>query len=341
MQQTRREVIDAFLAFVTESRDSIARVIAEDVCNRALEHVWLKHPWQAFTSPHPFVFQTVARRDSFSLPSYFGRLGPGRVRNLTTGRELRVMLADDLERADPTAGIPLTSGGIPFAQPGPIGMPAAYLLGGTQGVERQPPPDASTPLEVVSTDSADTDVLVTVRGRDAQGQQRHLTVALTGSAPVAVGSWTWVDEFSKAYNTSVTPGDTTGTVKSSTSRGTVSLQLAIPPPTPPDVLSTLFDVESSRSYLQITLYPMPDGPYVIAVPTIRAARKLVSDADPLPPFWGPAVFEEMIVQWRVNTGELGLDANIPRPALMDLIAFDNEQRSPRGTVPFGIGGASR
>jgi hypothetical protein len=63
---------------------------------------------------------------------------------------------------------------------------------------------------------------------------------------------------------------------------------------------------------------------------------LVSDTDALPNHWELALYEEMTIQWRVNSGELAGDsANaVLRPKLADLVAFENLSAPTGVTRPF-------
>jgi hypothetical protein len=167
---------------------------------------------------------------------------------------------------------------------------------------------------------------------------------LTGSATLEVAPgalWATVDECSKCFLPTTIPGETEGTKPLTSSRGTVELaktgSRSNPSAYPDSYLTYLDPDESARTYPQITFDPPPDGVYDIALPVIRQMRRLTSDSDQIPAEWGPALMEDMLISWRVNTGELGLDANIARPAFLDLVAYDNSIRPARSTVPFGVG----
>jgi hypothetical protein len=74
-----------------------------------------------------------------------------------------------------------------------------------------------------------------------------------------------------------------------------------------------------------TLFAKPDAVYTLALPFIRAPRRLVYDSDTLPRFWGPAVYEEARLEWDLNQGNIALPTFVqsPRPRLTELIEHDN------------------
>lgn len=319
MHLTRRELLDDFLAFVGETGDSNARDVGERLLNRSLTSVWLRHPWRAYRSPAPVQVTCVANQRSYALPDYFGRLGPGTVRNLTTGAQLEVLPDGDTERLFPTAGTTLESAGVP----------TMVEIAGVCGVHTQP---ASTgdALEVVSDNAADTDVVVAIAGNDSSGRWTRNQVTLTGTVAVAIGTWSFVDELAKAYLATVTPA-----TELSSSRGMVTLRKVAGA----TELQKLFAQESAKEHQLVTLYAKPASAYVIAIPTIRKVKRLVYDADAIPDLWEPAVWEAMHIEWMVNTGEMRREnvGQVRRPALEDLIAFDNETTRAGGmrTTPFG------
>ena len=303
MQWTRRELIDDFLGFVTEAGDAVARDVAERVLNRAIEALWLKHDWLQFQSPQPYEIATAAGQRHYALPAHYGRMGPGLVRNLTNGVALPSLEPADLDALAPGYGTSLDTA---------RSAPRHYILRGTCGVFQQPDVSAGWELEALSSSTNDTDITVSLEGEDTNGMQQRVRVTLSGSTPVSCGTWRYVDHFGKSFPTAITPGTSSGTVEQTTSRGTVTLRRV----TVGTALQQLFADESARQHQLFSLYPTPDAVYVIGCPIHRAPARLLYDADPLPAFWAPATFEEMQVQWRVNTGELSLDqaTTMIRPA---------------------------
>jgi hypothetical protein len=229
----------------------------------------------------------------------------GKIRNLTTGEQLYPRTRESIEGEFPTVGTTLET----------ASKPEIYYFAGTQPVTVQPAITGAA-LEVLSASAADTTVRVEVAGLDANGQWTRLQVILTGLAPVAIGTWTWVDQFAKAYPDGVDP-----TTELTSSEGVVTLRTTVGAST----LQTLFPEESAREVEIINLYPMPDAVYRIAVPFIRGFQKTFRDADTIPNNWGGAVFEEMHIEWQVQAGELtrSAAASTPRPALVDLVSLEN------------------
>lgn len=319
MQTTRRELLDDFLGFVTEQGDSIARDIAERALNRALLALWMKRAWNQFRHQTPHQLTTVAGTRDYVLPRHFGRMAyaDGRIRNVTTGGWLFPITREELDEQDPTAGTSLASNGLPIG----------YLQDNTVGVAVQPLSTGEA-CEVVSDSAADVAVRVYVEGLDQNGVSRRVQVTLTGTNPVAVGTWSRIELFGKSYPDGVTP-----TSEFTSSAGTVTLRTAAGPVT----LQSLLSDESAVDLPVLTLYPTPDAAYTYAVPYLRAPRTLKDDAEPLPRFWGNALFEELQAQWHVNKGNIASDAQIPRPALADLIAMENASAVPfkARRRPFG------
>jgi hypothetical protein len=325
MQTTRGAFLTKFLRFVTENDDAEARNIAEDLLNDAIQTLWLSHDWLAFQSPEAYQIATVVDVGRYALPAHFARLGPGHTRNLTTGARLFPITQERLDEDVPTFGTDLDT----VRQ-----APTHFQVAGLSGVFRQPV-GAGWALEVVSDDGDDTDVVVSIDGEDSTGIAQRKTFTLTGTTEVAVGTWRFIDGFGKSYTAAVTPGTTSGTLEHTTSRGTVTLRRVSP-----DTASTLQALahdEASRGHQTLRLYPTPDAAYTIAVPIHRHPMMMLYDGDPIPPYWEQAVREEMLIQWRVNTGELTLDqaTTMIRPAYLALMTHDNRHRPRPRKVPFG------
>lgn len=318
MQQSRRELVDQVLRLVGETDDTVARTLAEDLINTAILRIWMKHPWRAFQMPSAFTFATVASQRSYPLPAYFGRIArdPAIVRNLTTGAEIRLTDQDTCQALDPRQGTSLET----------AGTPVRAFIGGSVGVGVQPA-TAGDALEVVSSSAADTTVKVTVEGLDANGVDVRAEVTLNGTTAVAVATLASVFSFTKAY-----PDGTTPTTERTSSAGTVTLRKV----TGATTLQALLPQESAVDRPQITLHPMPSSVVTIAVPMLRAPRRLIADSDMVPPMWGPAVQDFMVRHWRVSTGELAEDDGRILPALLDLLAFDAVSG---GATPGGSRGA--
>lgn len=317
MMKSRKEAIDEFLKFVGEYGDAVARSIAHHTLNRAIEVIWQKRMWRDFQSPSPLELTLVANQRNYALPDFFGRLGPGKVRNLTRGGVLLPLDTNQAQELFPTAGTTLEAAGIS----------TRYEIGGTVGVQRQPDV-AGEALEVLSSSAADIAVVVAIEGADASGNERRVQVTLAGAASVAIGTWSYVDSIGKGY-----PAGTEPTNEFTSSEGTVTLRKVA---TPSFVLQQLFPEESAREHRIITFYPKPSIADVIAIPVLRRPKRMLFDADPLPNDWWNAIFEEMQIQWRTNTGELAVDSVVPRPHLLDLIAEDIAN-GPRPMIrPFGV-----
>jgi hypothetical protein len=309
MQQTRRELLDDFLGFATERGDSNARNVAERLLNRALLKVWLAHSWRCFVALEPLTVTTVAGTRSYALRSDFGRVTgrDGVVRNITTGARVLPADREQLEADDPSFGTAFER----------RGQPLRYLTDGSVGVHTQPAA-AGEACEVLSSSSQDTTVRVFVEGVNAAGQYTRTQVTLTGTAAVSVGSWKRIDRVGKSL-----PEGSDPATELTTSVGFVTLR------TTADAteLQVLLSDESAVDLPVLTLYPTPDAVYTLVVPFMRAPRRLVHDADPLPRFWGNALFEEMCAEWAVNTKKVSSSAGIPRPHLNDLIMADNAERA--------------
>lgn len=318
MHTTRRDFLDGFLKFVGEYGDAAAYSLAGQELNRAMTRLWLMHPWRAFRLSTPYTLTLVANTSRYALQDWVGRIGPGNViRNLTRGGAWIVRSQDgQLLEQFPSAG---TTDEIP-------GTPAAWELAGVCGVHTQV---ASTgeALEVVSDSALDVDIYATVTGQDATGRWQRNQVLLTGAVAVAIGTWTYVDEFAKAYGSASTPA-----TESTSSRGNVTLRKVAGAVE----RQKLFPQESAREHPVLTLFPKPDAADTIAIPVIRKAKRLFHDSDPVPDLWEPAIFEDMLIYWKLNTEESSLESagRAPRPALRELLATDNEERGPSYTVPY-------
>lgn len=316
MQHARGEALNEFLGHVGELDDPASLRLAQHALNRAMTVLWLKRDWRVFQSPAPFEMACVVGQRSYALPDYFGRISKaGQIRNLSRGGcRLDPLPAGVLEREFPWAG---TSREV-------AGPPRFYDLAGVVGVQAQPLPTGEA-LELVSDNTGDTTVMVSLAGTDGTGTWRRAAYQLTGTTPVTAGTWTYLDEMGKGYPPATAP--TTGL----TSAGNVTLRVV----SGARVLQSLTPLESAREHQVITLVPKPAAPDVLALPLIRRVKKLAYDSDPLPADWWPALMEELTATWRDNTGEAGTAAAFPRPMLADLISLENVS-GPRQTIrPFG------
>lgn len=316
MQRTRKEAIDEFLAHTGERGDPKARDLAERALNRVIEAIWLRHPWVDYQSPSPLELTLVPQQRSYALPDYFGRVGPGDVRNLTRGRRLLPTTRKRLDEEMPHQGTSFEVQGVP----------SRWLLEGTVGVETQP--TTPTTLEAVSSDTSDVDVRVMVQGDDQDGRWNRTEVVLNGTTPMSLGVWSYVDSFSKGY--SGTP-PTEGT----TSRGTVTLRLAGGGAT----MQVLRPFESAKEHRVFTVVPVPLYADVLAIPVLRRPKRLMLDSDPVPGDWWPAIFRGMVLQHRDNSGEMTVfpEGNLRQvwPELVTLLEHDNRQAPRRVVRPWG------
>lgn len=317
MHKSRRELLDDFVAFMGETGDDNARNTAERALNRSLTALWLKHPWRQFRSPVPFQLTLAINQARYALPDYFGRVGPGEVRNLTQGGKIVHALPDGgSDRGYPESGTTSET----------AGSPLRYETAGVCGVYTQPAVTGDA-LEVVSDNAADTDIVVAIDGDDSSGRWTRRQVTLSGTVPVAIGTWVFVDEFAKAYQASVTP-----VTELTSSRGTVTLRKT----SDATALQTLFAQESAKEHTVFAVVPKPVAADVLAIPILRRPKRLFHDADPVPDLWEPAIWEEMTIAWKVNTGDMsvGESLNLPRPAFLDLLAFDNASKGRARTRPY-------
>lgn len=314
MQRTRAEALNEYLGFVGELDDPLARSLANTELLNAIDTVTKAHTWQAFTSPAPFELTLVVNQRSYALPDYFARLQYFDLPNLSTYGKIRVFQKQDADQMYPRAGTSVEV----------AGRSCHAVIAGVVGVQTQPAA-AGEALELLSSDAADVDILVTLAGNDGNGVWQRAQVTLTGSTPKAAGTWSYLDEFGKSYPHTATP-----VTEFTTSRGTVTLRKASAGAT----IQTLLPQESAREHQVITFYPKPSSADIIAIPFIRKPKRLLFDSDPLPSSWWPAVKEEMLIQWRINTGELPRDAKVDRPKLDTLIVNDNLSRPAPRTRPF-------
>lgn len=318
MQLTRKEALDEFLRFVNEFGDDESRILAGDALNRSIESIWQQHHWRDFQSPDPMELTLVANQRSYPMPDYFGREGLGRVRNLTRGRVIDAIDSDQADEWYPTRGTTLE-------QPG---SPRHYLPGGIVGVRRQPLVTGEA-CEIRSSTADDTtNIRVTIVGADENGDMRREQITPNGTTAVDAGTWSYIDEFGKSYRDGVEP-----TTAGTSSAGTLTLRTVAGV-----VLQQLFAVESAREHRIFTFLPKPNAADVIAIPVMRRPPRLRFDSDPFPADWWNAIFEDLLITWRVNTGEIALDSVVPmaaRPSVLKLIGTDNANK-PRPTIrPFG------
>lgn len=318
MHQTRRELLDELLDFVGELGDANARNTAERLLNRAINTLWLRMPWRQFVDPVPYTFSTVGGTRNYALPAYFGRVSnnDGKLRNASLGSPLYPIEREDAEQLFPAAGTALEV----------AGRSDRYALGGEMPVHTQPA-TAGEALEVVSDSTSDVNVKVTIAGLNSAGVYFATQVTLNGTTEVAAGTWARIDEFSKAI-----PAGSNPATEYFSSVGSVTLRKA----SDATALQTLLPYESLRLVPVLTLYPKPNAVWTISVPVLRRPRRLVYDGDPVPTDWGPALFEQMLIGWRVNTGEIAHDSNVAEPRYIDLVCHENASRPQRKARPFHI-----
>jgi hypothetical protein len=333
MNENRREFVDRLLTFMGELNDPNARTVAEQLLNHAILAIWMKHPFRSFFMPDPYVLTTEAGTRAYILPSYFGRIASRdqAVRNLTTGSWIGPVEGEDLYHRYPEAGSAVDTA---------RGDPSMYQIAGVVGVSKQVS-SAGVALEVVSDSATDTDNLdAVIEGLDNDGVYTQSVIAVNGTTPVAAGTWTYVQHFSKGWNQETEPPTSaqalSGALPYRSSRGSITLRRV----TVGTVYQTLLPHESMREHSTVTFWRTPHAAQSISVPILRLPRRLVNDADPLPSMWGPALFEESRILWATNTGELRASeaSTIFRPHLVDLVSWDNELRSGgrSHTVPFGM-----
>lgn len=318
MHKTRREVLDEIVNFFGESGDDDALTMAEGALNRAITAIWLKHPWRQFQSPVPIQVTLTVNQARYALPDYFGRVGPGKIRNLSRGGAPVEVLPDGyMDEFFETQGTSYESPSLPYVA----------TIKGVCGVSVQPVSTGEA-LQVVSDAAADgSSVVCAIAGEDATGRWTRNQVPLNGTTPVAIGTWAFVDEFAKAYLSTATP-----TTPFTSSAGTITLSKV----SGGTVLQTLFTQESAKEHPILTVFPKPTAADVLAIPVLRRPKRLFHDADPIPDLWEPAVWEELAIEWQVSAGEMTVAESLalPRPKFLDLVAFDNASRARGVTRPY-------
>jgi hypothetical protein len=237
------------------------------------------------------------------------------IRNLTSGTQIIPRDRSDLEEMDPQIGTSLETSG----------SPTSYMIAGVTPVQVQPA-SAGEALEWVSDSASDTTVRAYLEGLDANGVLTQSQVTLNGTTPVAAGTWGTLMAAGKSY-----PFGTAATTELTTSEGTVTLRKVSG-----TVLQTLAPWQSAREHQTIVLYRVPDTVYTIGVPILRAPARTYRDADPLPLMWENAIFEKMVLAWRVADSNVSADGSEMWPALVDLITYDNSQTAQafRQRQPF-------
>src|SRR5262245_5411267 len=324
MQMSRRELLDDFLDFVVESGDVAARDTAERLYNRALMTIWRKHPWRQFQMPQPLVITLQQGVRSYVLPTHFGRVAGGKIRNLSVPNDIVGVEMETVQTLHPEAGTPEED----------PGKPDVFSVGGTCGVELLLVQPAL--LQVSSDLGGDGSVImVSVEGYDSDERWRRQTASLQGLAavtfPLPLVPWT----FSKSYKATTAPP-----YELTSSTGTVTLSTQ-PDATYPSgqVVQRLLPYESAVEHQILTFYPVPDSSGdTIVVPYLRRPIRELNDSDVVPMDWTEALFEEMVIQWRINQGEMTSDTAVmaSRPKFLDLLAFENANRFgyPSRTRPF-------
>jgi hypothetical protein len=317
MLESRREIVDRYLAFVGELADPLARTIAEQLLDSIILELWLRHPFRSFLMPDPYQFATVAGTRNYILPAYFGRVASRdkRIQNYTTGG--RISPVDGRALYDQIPG----AGTLADTQTGP---PSYYSIAGQVGVLRQVAA-AGVLLEIVSDNAADLDVDVVVEGVDNAGVYSVSKATTNGVNAVALtGTWTKLQNVAKMWPQTAqasapsSMATIAGALSYSSSRGTITVRDATDHVT---VYQKLLPWESMREHWVLSFFPAADAVYTINVPVIRAPRRSVYDADPVPTMWGPAIFEQMLNKWKLSTGESSSD--LGNEALIALIAYDN------------------
>lgn len=321
MATTAREILDDFLAAAAATSDGVQRTRALRALGRAILYISQRHPWEILKRAEPYQFATVVGQRLYPLPAWFGRVSreDGAIADLTRRRNLTPIDPLELAFLDPTQG---TDDEL-------LGQPERYLFAGEVGVHTQPA-TAGEALEVLSASADDTAVRVEIEGLDEDGEEDRNQVTLTGAAPVALGTWSRIDTFSKAYPDGVTP-PTAGT----SSAGVVTLRTVVGA----TELQKLFVDESQRAVKQLRLWRTPNEVHQLAIPATRRLLTPRFDADPIPDGWDLAVMEGLWIEWRVMQGEIASDSDVPRPRLVDLICDDNANRLRSPRLPaYGTGG---
>jgi hypothetical protein len=321
MHLTRREFLENFLGFVGELGDTTAYDLAAQELNRAITRLGNKHPWRVLRYSQPYQLQLVINQSRYPLEDWVADVGPGdqAIRNLSrNGQPIRRLRDGELLHVFPTAGSSFEVAGVP----------AAYELVGVCGAAAQPS-TVGEAIEVLSDNAADgNDIVATVTGQDVNNDWVRSQVQLNGVVPVGLGTLKWIDELAKAYVATATP-----VTKLTSSRGNITFRTTAAQ----TLLQKLFPQESAREHPVLTVYPKPSAADVLAIPVMRKPKRLFHDSDPIPDAWEPALQEDLVLQWKVNRGELSPDsvARAPRPCLRDLIETDNLQRGAGRTAPYG------
>lgn len=316
MSTSRREILDDFLSYVGARGDDAARDRAERAINRAIARIWGRHPWRQFQSALPYTFTTTVGVRTYALPEYFGRVNNDQelIQNVTARSTLAPLTQEELLAMDGTALTTNETGG----------PPSNYVLAGVVGVSVQPA-TAGEALEVLSSDTLDVTVKALVEGLNGSGVYTRTQVTLTGQTAVALGTWQHVERFGKSYPASLTP-----TTELTSSAGTVTLRTVAAATT----LQALLAEESTQEHPALTLYPIPNVAQLISVPVFRRPLRLRYDSDPIPMDWDAAIFERMLIEWRVMGGQKTVDDGIATPALTDLICLDNMNRPNTARTPY-------
>lgn len=317
-QYSFRELLDTFLDWKGNKGDVDQRATAVLLANRAYMSVWMQHPFNDHRFLSPLQITTVASQRVYPLPPYFGRIPPRvtTLNNLSTGGQLRVLSLDDLQREYPVTGTSLEAAAVS----------RWAAIGGPVGVTVQPS-SAGQALEVVSSAAADTDIRVLVEGLDSNSMYNETQVTLNGVTAVAIGTWKDpIINFSKAYPNGTEPA-TAGT----SSRGTVTLRTVSGAST----LQQLLPEESAREFPSLVLYPKPvTAGEVIAIPALRAPKRLLYDADEIPKFWSEALLERMKELSQVSDGASLGDRAMAGPEVVKLVSLDNAMQAPMRTRGF-------
>lgn len=318
-QYSFRELLDTFLDWKGNKGDVDQRATAVLLVNRAYLSVWMQHGFNDHRLPTQVQVTAVANQRIYPLPPYFGRL-PDRVRqirNVTTGATLGILSIDELQRDHPEQGTDLESAGDPYIA----------AIGGPVGVTVQPTSSGQA-LEVLSDNASDTDVKVLVEGLDSNSMYNETQVTLNGTTAVAIGTWKDpIINFSKAY-----PHGTTPATANTSSRGTVTLRTV----TGASTLQQLLPEESAREFPSLILYPKPvTASEIIALPALRAPKRLLYDADEIPRFWSEALLERMKELSQVSDGATIGDQRLAGPEVVKLVSLDNAMQAPIRTRRFG------
>jgi len=317
-QLSFRELLDMYLTWKGALGDPDQRDAAALLARRAYLSIWNNHPWNDHRLPSPVQITTVVSQRTYVLPTYFGRVPPmvKYISNLTTGARIPILSLDQIQQDYPEQGTTLEV----------AATPKAAAIAGMVGVSVQPSA-AGQALEVVSDNVNDTDIRVLVEGLNSASQWDETQVTLNGTTAVAIGTWRDpILHFSKAY-----PDGTTPATEGTSSRGTVTLRTVAGPST----LQVLLPEESGRAFPSVVLYPKPvTAGEVYAIPTLRAPKRLLYDADAIPRYWGEALIERMKELSQVSDGDSLGDRALAGPEQLKLIALDNSIQAASRKRPF-------